>query len=276
MTAEAVCMDPELFDSLVAGKIKRNTPEENMIWASKPLPINNLKLENTLTQESIDLDEPLSLQSHVAFKQLARDAYFMRKETGQEIEREDYNAFSFEPENDDCSIFQTDEDYQALQMDRNQLKQEDFMFYLQNEDDYPSLSSDYQDFEELRTSQEAFSEYLSTSDDIFKDLKLCMKRDSSCDSENLSINDVNPDATAICSPMRRQLDAHFLESALKSTPFQNDVFSKTFKLFMELSKNLDETRQVITSNNKDIINPHLNRFCFPILSYFKRRRCNTL
>ena len=269
-------MDPKLFDSLVAGKIKRNTPEENIIWSTKPLPIDNLKLETTLMQESIDLDEPLSLQSHVAFKQLARDSYFLRRETDQEIEKENYNAFGYDPEKEDCSIFQTDEDYQALQTDRNQLKQEDFMFYLQNEDDYPSLASDYQDFEELKTSPEAFSEYLSTPDDMFKDLKLYMKRGSSCDSENLSILDVNNDATAICPPIRKQLDVHFLEPALKSNLFQNDVFGKTVRLFLELSKNLDETRQVITSNNKDIINPHLNRFCIPILSYFKRRRCNTL
>ena len=168
-------MDPELFDSLVAGKIKRNTPEENVIWATKPLPINDLKLETTLMQESIDLDEPLSLQSHVNFKQLARDAYFLRRETDQEIEKKNYNAYGYDPEREDCSIFQTDEDYQALQTNRHQLKQEDFMFYLQNEDDYPSLASDYQDFEELKTSQEAFSEYLSTPDDMFKELKLCMK-----------------------------------------------------------------------------------------------------
>ena len=45
------------------------------------ISINDLKLETTLMQESIDLDEPLSLQSHVNFKQLARDAYFLRRET---------------------------------------------------------------------------------------------------------------------------------------------------------------------------------------------------
>ena len=273
-------MNPDVFESLKSRKIRRINDIETTFWLHKPLPIKKIDTRNPLKQESEDAEEsdnfdteeippPLTLNNFIL------DAYLAKRE------KESHKANSFDAEADTYPIFQTDEDYQASQTDDYQFEQEKLMVYLQNEDDFPSMTSDYDDFEGSGTSSETFSGQPATSDMLWKGFRI--KEKLSHDSGKPLTNDDDKVAIPICSSLQRQLNTQGLEEvfekrsdSFKSTQFETNVFGKTFKLILEISKNLDERRQVITSNNKDIMIPQLNKFCFPIWTYFKRRRCNTL
>ena len=110
-----------------------------------------------------------------------------------------------------------------------------------------------------------------------------VKENLSQDSGKPFSNDDENTDMPICTSLQSQVNTQGVDGvfdkrtdAFEPIRFETDVFGKTFKLILEISKNLDETRQVITSNNKDIMIPQLNRFCFPLWRFFKRRRCNTL
>ena len=267
-------MNEELFDSLISGKIRRTNPEETFMWSTKPLPINTIRSGNILNQESMDWDEPLSLQSNLAFKNLLRDSYLAKRE-------KNYDAESVQKEEYDYPIFRTDEDYLASKMDKHQAKQEQLMFQLEYEHDYHSLSSDCQHFDELGTSSDFVSGQLSTSEE--SRTKCRRKSTLSDDSDEPLTNDSENFGLPTCSSLNSQMSLQCIAigfqpkyETLETTSLERSTFEKTFQAILELSKHFDETRQVITSNNQEIMIPQLNRFCFPIWNYFKRRRCNTL
>ena len=136
-------------------------------------------------------------------------------------------------------------------------------------------------FEELITSSDLASGQLSTTDES----RINCRRKSILSEDSIEVltNDNENFGLPTCSSLDSTMDLQCVDIAfqpryetLETKSFESSKFGKTFKAILELSKHFDETRQVITSNNKEIMIPQLNRFCFPVWNYFKRRRCNTL
>ena len=251
------------FDSLVSGHIRRvESLDSILMMDTKAVIRSSCKIYSGL--ENRELEEKEAEQgdsvSPRTFKKFMPDALKEEKECD--------------------AIFLTDEEYATgLSSDNYNETQDTLMYYLEKEVDFPSLLSDCDELNDITLS--SCSTDPSSPEILWKNFrsneKIGESFDHSMAHESPNISQMEccsfPDSTTnnfAVSKTFHSLDYCSIDNQ------ERVAFSNTFKFFCEISRDLDDLRKIITENNREIILPHLQRLCLPVLKYFKRPRHDTL
>ena len=252
------------FDSLVSGHIRRvesldsilmNTYTNVVIRSSCKI---HSGLENRELEEK-DVDEGDSISPRTFIK-------FMPNPLREEKECD--------------AIFLTDEEYATgLSSDNYNETQDTLMYYLEKEVDFPSLLSDCDEISDITPS--SCSTELSSPEILWKNFRSNEKIGEAL-SHSMAHESPNISQRECCSSPDSATDNFAVSKKFHSLDYcridnqEGVAFSNTFKFFCEISRDLDDLRKIITENNREIILPHLQRLCLPVLKYFKRPRYDTL
>ena len=251
------------FDSLVSGHIRRVESLDSILMMDTKVAMRNscqihLELENReLEEKEAEQGDSVSPRT---FKKFMPDAL----KEGKECD----------------AIFFTDEEYATgLSSDNYNETQDTLMYYLEKEVDFPSLLSDCDELSDITPS--SCSTELSSPEILWRNFR---SQEKIGEAFGDSIAHESPNISQMeCCPSPDNTTNNFAVSktfhSLDYCSINNQervAFTNTFKFFCEISRDLDDLRKIITENNRDIILPHLQRLCLPVLKYFKRPRYDTL
>ena len=251
------------FDSLVSGHIRRvESLDSILMMDTKVVMRNSCKIH--LGSEIRELEEKEAGQgdplSPLTFKK------FMPNVLKEEKECE--------------AIFLTDEEYATgLSSDTYNETQDTLMYYLEKEVDFPSLSSDCDEFGHITPS--SCSMELSSPEILWRNFRSQEKIGEGF-GQSMAHESPNISQMECCSSQDNTTSNFPVSKTFQSLDYCNInnqervAFANTFKFFCEISRDLDDLRKIITENNREIILPHLQRLCLPVWKYFKRPRHDTL
>ena len=270
-------MNPAEFESLVSGGIRRIESYGRTAWlghnSASVTNVNEIppQTTNSTFMDSSDQSQsppPLTLK------------YFIPDSTAEEVGKQQKQDWYSEEHHENGSVFLTDEEYLILGSEDQTTEQERLIFYLEKEDDFPSLVEQCDDLGGCSTSSETTNVSL-TPEMLWKNF-LSKDKTSSKESTYSTSNDYEQmNSIDYCAI---QTDEDISYPLVNTSEIRKDIFGFTsqrgvgnvINCICQISKELNDLRKIMTENNRDKFFPQLQRFCLPVLKYFKRRRCNTL